>query len=498
MTRITHALLFLTLCSLLSCTTTNKDVELEQALQLAKENRIELEKVLNHYKNDSLKFRAACFLIKNMPFHYALEEYYVSPQSEKYRPDICKFKHKKALTAHCDSLIRHGYQEKQDIVYDIFTIDSSFLTKNIDLAFTVWKKPWAKDVSFEDFCKYILPYRSQNEKISRLREEVMNRFLPLLDSAEIKTPLEACVKLNEHLKSIVKYQNLGFPFYPTIEETYQSGTGRCEGLCNLGAFIMRAVGIPVAIDFTIWSKMSRGHTWCAVLNNGHFISFGPGEDQPGEHEKVLFKERYRKPAKVYRFQFFPLYKEERLSPNKQEFFLNNPLIHDVTNEYFGNTIAFQVPVLENEDRIPNQVYLCVYNYAQWRPLAIGTYENGFCSFKNVVGDNVFIVANIINDKIIRYITAPFHVNDNGYVHSFIPQLNSKQSFTFTKRKAEKIFTLHYWDINRKSFVPISYQKLTDTTQVYEQIPNNSLLWYTWPQKMNKRIFFLEQDSIISY
>ena len=46
---------------------------LEAALELAGENRPELEAVLQHYsgdKADSLKYRAARFLIENLPLHY--------------------------------------------------------------------------------------------------------------------------------------------------------------------------------------------------------------------------------------------------------------------------------------------------------------------------------------------------------------------------------------------------------------------------------------------
>ena len=45
---------------------------LETVLQVAGENRQELEKVLRYYKknsSDSLKYKAACFLIENMPFY---------------------------------------------------------------------------------------------------------------------------------------------------------------------------------------------------------------------------------------------------------------------------------------------------------------------------------------------------------------------------------------------------------------------------------------------
>ncbi len=53
-----------------ACSQNRSGGELEQALKLSGENRNALEAVLGHYKHDSLKYRAACFLIKNMPYHY--------------------------------------------------------------------------------------------------------------------------------------------------------------------------------------------------------------------------------------------------------------------------------------------------------------------------------------------------------------------------------------------------------------------------------------------
>ena len=57
----------------LSCSEPSK---LEQALEFAGDNREELEKVLEYYRknpSDSLKYRAACFLIENMPYHFYYE-----------------------------------------------------------------------------------------------------------------------------------------------------------------------------------------------------------------------------------------------------------------------------------------------------------------------------------------------------------------------------------------------------------------------------------------
>ena len=50
---------------------------LEQTLQLAGDNKLELQKVLDHYASDSLKLKAAIFLIENMPGHYSLDGPYL-------------------------------------------------------------------------------------------------------------------------------------------------------------------------------------------------------------------------------------------------------------------------------------------------------------------------------------------------------------------------------------------------------------------------------------
>lgn len=61
------SLIFCVLLAIWSC-----DHELQHALNMSGSNKPELEKVLEHFKNDSnpLKYNAAKFLIKNMAYHY--------------------------------------------------------------------------------------------------------------------------------------------------------------------------------------------------------------------------------------------------------------------------------------------------------------------------------------------------------------------------------------------------------------------------------------------
>ena len=58
-----------------SCREANS--QLEQALKLAGDNKPELQKVLKHYSDDSLKREATIFLIENMPGHYSLDGPYL-------------------------------------------------------------------------------------------------------------------------------------------------------------------------------------------------------------------------------------------------------------------------------------------------------------------------------------------------------------------------------------------------------------------------------------
>lgn len=487
---------------LMACVPQN-DKQLSLVLDCAQKNRQELEKVLRHYNNDPEKLAAARFLILNMPYHYTLEQYYVSPLNEKFKPDIATFDSLQYAVNLLDSLKNEGYKMESSIKHDISTLDSRFLINNIDMAFAVWKKPWAKDISFNDFCRYILPYRAQTEEVSNLRKEIMERFVPILDSANVKTPLEACAVLNEHLKDIMKYGHTNLPFYPTIDETYRFGISQCEGLCNLGTFIMRACGIPVTVDLTIWTKMDLGHSWCAVLDNGKFYSFGPGEDHPKDHARKFTEIRHLHPAKVYRTCFEPKFTLTNTNDDGYITDLKNPLTHDVTDEYLDKTTEIKVSIdkKNKNKRKSNQIYLCAYNHYEWCSIAIGYRKDSMGYFENVVGDNIFIVADSPKEGELQIITAPFYVSKEGETHKFIPQKEIKKIFTLNKQKnkLDLKHTLHYWDTDKELFTPIEYASSTDTTQTYDQIPASALLWFTVPERIvNQRIFFIENDSMKIY
>lgn len=451
---------------------------LDNTLSLAGENRGELEKVLSYYASDSLKLAAARFLIMNMPYHFSNEEYFLSPQGEKCRPDISRFRDYKAVESYCDSLIKSGYRVNKEKVYDILSINSHFLINNIELAFEVWKKPWARNIPFEDFCRYILPYRAQTEMPSRLRKEIMERFIPILDSAKVVTSLEACCILNEYLKNVMKYRKTGLPFYPTLEETYTSGVSQCEGLCNLGTFIMRACGIPVAVHQTTWTRMDLAHNWCAVLHEGKFYDFSPGDIQPDVYRHTLATTYYLQPAKVYRRHFDA---DLSVLPSDDDGYitqLKNPLFTDVTEEQEMSVYTLAIPTNRKALNKSNLVYLCAYNYYQWKPIAIGKRDGDTCYFNRVAGKNFFIVAEAEDKHNLRYISAPVLTEKNGTFRVLEPDTAHLVAQSFKREAGTNPRILYYWDTGKYRFEQLKYTESSDSTQYYDNIPDNALLWYT--------------------
>lgn len=165
-------------CALLA--TWSCDHELQQALDMSGHNRSELEKVLEHFKDDPdpLKYASARFLIENMGYFYSYDGHdiklydsiYLNAQHEpgNYRTEYINKAYRTILFDNCQ------------VKSDLQTIHADFLIKAIDEACDAWSQSsWSKDYDQSVFFNYVLPYRISNECISDWRQTIGNEF-PLL------------------------------------------------------------------------------------------------------------------------------------------------------------------------------------------------------------------------------------------------------------------------------------------------------------------------------
>jgi hypothetical protein len=143
----------------------------------------ELEKVIRHYKEEQNeeKLAAARFLINNMEgsYSYSGEAYEIIRKAYKHLSLVSESERNITLKNKLDTLRN---VPELTIEFDKDSIKADFLIKHIDFAYNVWKKsPWNKDVSFNNFCEYILPYKYSNEGISEFIEQYNKIYSPILD-----------------------------------------------------------------------------------------------------------------------------------------------------------------------------------------------------------------------------------------------------------------------------------------------------------------------------
>lgn len=151
--------------------------ELNKSLEFANSNRVELEKVLEHFKEDSnpLKYRAACFIIENIPYHHVLYDDRAKKFEDAYitmATDAMEF-HDSVIARETDKLGGAPSTNRSEVL----TIKADYLIKVIDDACNVWEKVnWNKEYDESLFFNYVLPYRIYNERVSDWYEAIKQCF----------------------------------------------------------------------------------------------------------------------------------------------------------------------------------------------------------------------------------------------------------------------------------------------------------------------------------
>ena len=172
-----------TFCAVFLCWSCDSD--LEKALKNAGENRSELEKVLEHFENDSdpLKYEAARFLIENMASHFHSSGLAVEEEDSIYLSAIGESQNTR--TQYFNNATSSIDYSQSETVCDISVMKADYLIKVINDACEVWNhSSWHKDFDKSIFFEYVLPYRLVQEPMSDWRETINQEF-PMLRSGAV-------------------------------------------------------------------------------------------------------------------------------------------------------------------------------------------------------------------------------------------------------------------------------------------------------------------------
>lgn len=341
----------------------DEDRRIREVLDFAGDNRRELEQVLSHYERqgDSLKLKAARFLIANMGDKYA----YDIPEWGS----ICDTLRAVKRTGKGVNRWKNMNYRSLPKVYDARVMTAEYLIENIDLAFASWRRhPWSRNYSFGDFCEYILPYRIGDEPLERWRKEYMERAVFLLDSLYQGTDVIGAANAIQHYASKAGYKyNVNFDLphrgAPFLRECW---LGNCREYADFVIYLFRAAGIPIARDHFKYSPgISLGHEWVAVLDT-------TGQSVPIEFEEMEVRRDWkskRSKGKVYRSCF---------GRQERPVFNGNWHERDVTADYFGENHIL-VPVRERKDG-----FIAVHSFRDgWVPVGGYRMEGGLARVENV-------------------------------------------------------------------------------------------------------------------
>lgn len=474
--------------------------EIKTTLRLSDFNREELQEVLKyfHSKKNKEKYKAAVFLLSDMYFHFNRRTYITDFANNEIKFIATDYPNKAKVEEAFDS-IRNIYNFNSKYKFDCQTVKAEYLIENIEKAWNTWQEsPWNKSIDFQQFCEYILPYRAYHEPLSDWRDTLATLYGKILDSLPEVTILNACKAINKAIALDIKYDRRWMIGTGTLSvpELMASGSGMCDDITAYGICAMRACGIPVTVDFTLWPKMNYGHSWCVVFDeNGKPWSFGPGEENPGEHINIFYKFSLRKLSKVYRHTY-SINKEslgeiandlENIPP-----FFRRKNIKDVTNEYIETQDVFIT--FENIPESHSYLYLCIFNLARWAPLQWAGVENNEACFTDM-GTGVVYLAGYYERNRINPLGSPFILRENGrkdYLNGDgkVIEKIKLQRWLGSKRwlKNGDTHELFYW--NGEGWSYHSSNEVKDSVLVFENVPSKPL----YKLESNSRIFTIDGDK----
>lgn len=403
--------LFVIIFLVSSCTSYPEAIE--EVLQQAGKNRKELEEVLKYYgKNpaDSLKLRAAEFLIVNMPGKYS--EYYDAPWN-----DVATV-HLRWTSSSDKGMVLDSYQMGEPIIQDDVTnITAKYLINNIEISFMVWQEmPWGKDIPFDVFCEEILPYRVGTEPLENWREKVLASFADLYRSF-MKNPtitsVQACSKVNDILPRF--RMDKDFPDM-SYSQLMASTRGTCDAMADLALFAMRGLGIPVTFDFTHkYIGAVAGHSWNSVRDSsGNHISFMGCETNPGEPHQGTIRNKAKVYRRTYRIQQNVALYMNNIPPLLQD--VNN--IVDVTSEY-GYATDVKAPLLNSHLNETGYVFLATHHRKELNLIGWGTVNGDHIQFLSV-NKNILYQPVFYNRGVLYPASHPFLVNEDSICRFFNP------------------------------------------------------------------------------
>ena len=152
--------------------------------------------------------------------------------------------------------------------HDIEIVKSDFLIYYIDYAFKLLgENPWLNQISFEDFCDYILPYRISHEALDQgwkdsLRQPLEGSLKEIIVFHDDKKYSSFHWSRNLGLMFDLHYASKDFNIANIHFERFE-----CQNSSLAKLFFYRAIGVPAALEYIpAWANSNGHHYWVTIID----------------------------------------------------------------------------------------------------------------------------------------------------------------------------------------------------------------------------------------
>lgn len=367
--------------------------------------------------------------------------------------------------------------DKPNMISDKDVITSKMLRHNTEMALETWRNsPWKEDVTFEMFCKYILPYRCMKEIVKDgWRDTLYNEYHHLIaGETDVKRAFEI---IHDTIQRGFKQTSINIPYTLSVIDLNKIRHGSCEQRSVYEAGVMRALGIPAAVDgVSEWANYSiSGHSWVALITKDGTYTVARGDSMARKNnpidssifdlKKKLEEEHpfadipnFKKTcAKIVRHSFEHNacdYADNQTSPSVRNKFAN-PFLRDVTNEY-GRC---ENVIIETTDSIG---YLCVFaTGGDWNiPVAYARNNNGKMTFRNIRDSVAYIYGVYRNGSFVAK-GNPFILCGKEKIYLNADTLHT-QSMTLMRKYPLIAHFINYWMRTRGAL----FEASNDSSMIY--------------------------------
>jgi hypothetical protein len=232
-------------------------------------NIFELLKSLDHYKIDPdlRKYEAAKFLIRHLDLHPHYEDPY---SDQKMQWFVTRFESTRSGFRKLDDSLEIAWSDtrmntNRRKIRDARVLSSELLIRHIDKAFEIWdESPWKNHFTFNDFCEYFLPYKSDESKPEYWFEDYHQKYSSIIEQASEDAELpELIQRIYDEADSAAGWHHLQIRRNMTPSEKEKILSGDCRYRSEWFGLILRSQGLPVANVYSPdeANTVGRIHYW---------------------------------------------------------------------------------------------------------------------------------------------------------------------------------------------------------------------------------------------